>query len=41
MSPVQHGPMFNTHQKAHEQVLTNEFWFGDGTPVIDAQFDNQ
>jgi hypothetical protein len=32
------GPVFKTHQKAHEAVLANEFWFGDGAPVIGKQF---
>lgn len=32
------GPIFKTHQKAHEEVLANEFWFGDGVPVIGKQF---
>jgi hypothetical protein len=32
------GPVFKTHQKTHEEVLANEFWFGDGVPVIGKQF---
>jgi hypothetical protein len=32
------GPIFKTHQSAHEEVLANEFWFGDGVPVIGKQF---
>lgn len=32
------GPVFRTHQTAHEAVLANEFWFGDGEPVIGKQF---
>jgi hypothetical protein len=32
------GPDFKTHQKVHEEVLANEFWFGDGEPVIGKQF---
>src|SRR5258708_5512583 len=32
------GPVFQTHQKAHEAVLANEFWFGDGEPTIGEQF---
>lgn len=32
------SPFFNTHQKAQEEVLANEFWFGDGRPVIGKQF---
>jgi hypothetical protein len=32
------GPIFKTHQKAHEEVLANEFWFGDSAPVIGKQF---
>ena len=32
------GPIFKTHQKAHEEVLANESWFGDGVPVIGKQF---
>jgi hypothetical protein len=33
-----HGPIFKTHQKAHQAVLANEAWFGDGKPVIGKQF---
>jgi hypothetical protein len=32
------GPAFKTHQKAHDGVLANEAWFGDGAPVIGKQF---
>jgi hypothetical protein len=32
------GPVFKTHQKVHHEVLANEFWFGDGAPVIGRQF---
>jgi hypothetical protein len=32
------GPIFKTHRRAHEGVLTNEFWFGDDVPVIGEQF---
>jgi hypothetical protein len=32
------SPIFKTHQKAHEEVLANEFWFGDDVPVIGEQF---
>src|SRR5882724_728588 len=32
------GPVFKTHQKTHEEVLANEFWFGDDAPVIGKQF---
>jgi hypothetical protein len=32
------GPVFKTHQKAHEAVLATESWFGDGKPGIGKQF---
>ena len=32
------GPVFKSHQTAHKEVLSNEFWFGDGAPVIGEQF---
>jgi hypothetical protein len=32
------GPIFKTHQKSHEAVLANEFWFGDGSPIVGKQF---
>jgi hypothetical protein len=32
------GPIFKTNQKAHEEVLANEFWFSDGVPIIGKQF---
>jgi hypothetical protein len=32
------GPTFKTHQKAHEGVLANEDWFGDGKPIIGEEF---
>ena len=35
---LRNGPIFKTHQKAHEEVLATEAWFGDGAPVIGKQF---
>jgi hypothetical protein len=32
------GPVFESHQKAHEEVLANEGWFGDGVPLKGKQF---
>jgi hypothetical protein len=32
------GPIFRTHQRAHEGVLADEGWYGDGEPVIGKQF---
>jgi hypothetical protein len=32
------GPIFQTHEKAHRQVLATESWFGDGKPYIGKQF---
>ena len=32
------GPVFQTHVKAHRQVLATENWFGDGKPYIGKQF---
>jgi hypothetical protein len=32
------GPIFKTHQKAHEEVLANESWFGEGRPLLGKQF---
>jgi hypothetical protein len=32
------GPVFQTHEKAHHEVLTTEKWFGDGKPFIGKQF---
>lgn len=32
------GSVFKTHQKAHEAVLANESWFGDGALLIGKQF---
>ena len=32
------GPTFKTHHKAHQVVLANEVWFGDGHPAIGKQF---
>ena len=29
---------FKTHINAHEEVLSNEFWFGDGKPHLGKQF---
>jgi hypothetical protein len=31
------SPMFKTHLKAHEAVLANELWFGDGPPIAGAE----
>jgi hypothetical protein len=31
-------PSFKTHISAHEEVLGNKFWFGDGTPDLGKQF---
>lgn len=32
------GPVFQTHTKAHHEVLATEDWFGDGKPYIGKQF---
>lgn len=32
------GPVFQTHAKAHHEVLATEDWFGDGKPYIGKQF---
>jgi len=32
------GPIFHTHEKAHNAVLATEHWFGDGKPSIGKQF---
>ena len=32
------GPVFKSHRKAHDQILDNEGWFGDGAPVLGKQF---
>ena len=32
------GRIFKSHQKAHEGVLANEFWFSNGPPAIGRQF---
>src|SRR5437868_3630665 len=32
------GPVFQTHEKAHREVLATESWFGDGKPFIGRQF---
>jgi hypothetical protein len=32
------GPVFQTHTKAHQEVLATEDWFGDGKPFIGRQF---
>lgn len=32
------GPRFTAHVRAHHEVLADEFWFGDGPPVIGKQF---
>lgn len=32
------GPVFQTHTKAHHEVLATEDWFGDGKPFIGKQF---
>jgi hypothetical protein len=32
------GPVFQTHTKAHHEVLATEDWFGDGMPFIGRQF---
>jgi hypothetical protein len=32
------GPVFETHEKAHREVLATENWFGDGKPFIGRQF---
>lgn len=32
------GPAFQTHEKAHREVLATESWFGDGKPFIGRQF---
>lgn len=32
------GPVFQTHAKAHHEVLATESWFGDGKPHIGKQF---
>jgi hypothetical protein len=32
------SPHFETHQKAHQEILANEALFGDGAPVIGKQF---
>ncbi|QIG97186.1 hypothetical protein [Bradyrhizobium sp. 6(2017)] len=32
------GPVFQTHEKAHREVLATESWFGDGKPHIGRQF---
>ncbi|WLA81947.1 hypothetical protein [Bradyrhizobium elkanii] len=32
------GPVFQTHEKAHHEVLATEDWFGDGKPFIGKQF---
>jgi hypothetical protein len=31
-------PSFKIHQRAHEEVLSNEPWFGDGEPDLGKQF---
>ena len=31
------GPIFKTHQKAHEEVLANEARLGDGPPIAGAE----
>jgi hypothetical protein len=31
-------PSFKSHLRTHEEILTNEKWFGDGEPVIGEQF---
>lgn len=32
------GPVFQTHTKAHREVLATEDWFGDGKPSVGKQF---
>lgn len=32
------GPIFHTHVRAHQEVLANEYWFGDGKPSVGKQF---
>ena len=32
------GPIFQTHEKAHREVLATEKWFGDSKPYIGKQF---
>jgi hypothetical protein len=32
------GPVFQTHTKAHHEVLATESWFGDGKPSVGRQF---
>ena len=32
------GPTFQTHVKAHREILASESWFGDGKPYIGKQF---
>jgi hypothetical protein len=34
----QRGPTFSHHVRAHEAVVTNEFWFGDGHPTLGKSF---
>ncbi|MFZ2082378.1 MAG: hypothetical protein WAV38_38140 [Xanthobacteraceae bacterium] len=29
----QRAPAFHRHVRAHEAIVTNEFWYGDGSPV--------
>jgi hypothetical protein len=31
-------PSFKSHRRTHEEILTNEKWFGDGEPVMGKQF---
>jgi hypothetical protein len=32
------GPTFRSHVRAHEAVVTSEFWFGDGPPSLGKSF---
>ena len=36
--PCPNRPSFKTHVGAHEEILSNEFWFGDGEPHLGKQF---
>jgi hypothetical protein len=34
----QRAPTFHRHVRAHEAVVTNEHWFGDGPPTLGKSF---
>jgi hypothetical protein len=34
----QRAPIFHRHVRAHEAIITNEFWYGDGPPSLGKSF---